>query len=525
MNKFLIASAIVLSQVVSAQEITYFDEEWKVIKDKKNAAFYRETSKKGEYYYIKDFYINGVLQMEGMAISTKPNAEVFQGKVVWYYPNGKVNMLSNYKNGIQVGEYKYYNEKGQITQDFIYKEDGEIQSGKSYVYKDEYSAYNVVSDYANGNLNKSVVYDNSITDIRYEESYNDGYNVVEGKYYDKGGKLLGIYKADKTDPYIGTGVKVDYYYNPMQVSCIITYKKGVTNYNDAKCYYDNGKLKKETINKGKTAIEIVYDENGKKLGTMEYRYAKEYETLVPFEGTSIGIDLYQRGKKIDYIFQYKNGKQIDSKINDEHGNLQQHIIYGESGDTKEIISYKDGKQTGKLIYKDGQPFDGELYNEYRETHYKDGKITLDRKRDLEGNITYEKILNRDKKQYEVKTFYLGKQRFFYTIKDTNDSDYVGGFMGEVVPYNKKGKPESKVIIKNGIVEKGKLRIPSYGDTIEEYYPKGKWFIKRIYNKEKELIKEEKYKKGTEIPPMIYEDSFTEWINYYEEVVPISADED
>ena len=46
---------------------------------------------------IKDYYINGALQMEGTAVDDTPNQEVFEGKVTWYFPDGKVEMVSNFK--------------------------------------------------------------------------------------------------------------------------------------------------------------------------------------------------------------------------------------------------------------------------------------------------------------------------------------------------------------------------------------------------------------------------------------------
>ena len=143
MKRFFIVSAFALCQGIYSQSqgAIYFDEEWNIIKDKKKASFYRETTQQGDYYLIKDYYINGTLQMEGKASDKTPNQEVFEGKVTWYYPDGKVSTVSHFSKGAQVGEHKSYQEDGRISQDFIYKNYA-VFSGKSYGYENDYQNIN-----------------------------------------------------------------------------------------------------------------------------------------------------------------------------------------------------------------------------------------------------------------------------------------------------------------------------------------------------------------------------------------------
>ena len=120
MRTFFVVAALVVSQCFHAQKIIYFDSEWNEIKNKKEASYYREVAKQGELYLIKDYYINGALQMEGTAVDDTPNREVFEGKVTWYFPDGKVEMVSNFKNGNLLGESKLYNANGKLLQDMVY---------------------------------------------------------------------------------------------------------------------------------------------------------------------------------------------------------------------------------------------------------------------------------------------------------------------------------------------------------------------------------------------------------------------
>ena len=494
MKRFFIVSAFALCQGIYAQSqgVIYFDEEWNITKDKKKASFYRETTQQGDYYLIKDYYINGTLQMEGKASDKTPNQEVFDGKVIWYYPDGKVSMVSHFSKGVQVGEHKSYQEDGRISQDFIYKNYA-VFSGKSYGYENDYQN-NTITEYKDGDVVKMTTYGKSLQGIRFEEIYagGDPYTASEVKYYDENGKYIGSQKINKDGLY--TGINVKYYASPMKVSCIENFSGQSTTYDmptESKCYYGNGKLKKTYKSHGKTATEVVYDESGKKIGSLEYRYDKEMDMMSPYNGEKIEIDLYEKTKKIISILTYKNGKGLEGKYFDQEGELQNQYFYDDEGGAKEIWSFGNGgKQV--LTYRDGLPYNGSVIEGGAQSTYKDGLLMETREVNMEGKPTYEKKYDESKDIYEVKIYSDGKLKYYYTTNNRYDEDAY--FSAEITPFDDKGKPMSKIVIKDGKIEKGVLKLKSYYADAEtvEYSKKGKWYVKRTYV-EKELVKEERFK--------------------------------
>ena len=507
MKRFFIVSAFALCQGVYAQSqgVVYFDEEWNIIKDKKKASFYRETTKQGDYYLVKDYYINGTLQMEGVTSDKTPNQEVFEGKVTWYYPDGQVSTVSHFSKGTQVGEHKSYQEDGRIVQDFIYKNDS-IFNGKSYGYENEYQN-NMITEFKNGDVVKTIVYGKSLQGIRFEEIYAGGesYTPTEVKFYDENGKYIGSQKINKNGVY--TGINVKYYASPMKVSCIENFSGQSTIYDmptESKCYYGNGKLKKTYKSNGKTATEIVYDENGKRIGSLEYRYDKEMDWMTPYNGEKIEIDLYERTKKITSILTYKNGKGTEGKFFDQDGELQNQYFYDDEGGAKEIWSFGNGgKQV--LTYRDGLPYNGSVIEGGSQSTYKDGVLMETKETDLDGNIMFEKKYDEGKNVYDVKVYSGGRPKYFYTMN--NDAD--AAFSAEITPFDDKGKPMSKIVVKDGKIEKGVLKLKSYADAeTVEYSKKGKWYLRRTYV-EKELVKEEKYKS---------EGDYSDYFEIYEDML-------
>ena len=172
-----------------SQEKLYFDADWEpTTKDKME--YYRETSKSGNLTHIKDFYKNGTLQMEGEASDPTPNSEVFEGKVTYYYPSGKKQTETEFKNGQPIGIARDYDEEGRILRDFVYQKDGNY-SGVAHYYKMDDEDLNSYFEYKNSESVKTIVYDKDMKGIRYEIHYNKNGEESETKYFGEGGKLLG----------------------------------------------------------------------------------------------------------------------------------------------------------------------------------------------------------------------------------------------------------------------------------------------------------------------------------------------
>jgi len=468
MRTFFVVAALVVSQCFHAQKIIYFDSEGNEIKNKKKASYYREVAKQGELYLIKYYYINGALQMEGTAVDDTPNQEVFEGKVTWYLPDGKVDMVSNFKNGNLLGESKLYNANGKLLQDIVY--DGRNNySGTYYSYIEDGNVNNMISTFQNSEPTKTIYYDKSPQGIRYEIIYKKGYEEQETKYYGEGGKYLGSYKGyDDMN-----GVSVEYSYKPMRVTSVAKYQKGQVIEN--KLYHDNGTLKQEFKRSGKNAWEKTYDANGKKIAELTYK--QEETELIPYDGKQVVFPMGAYDSET-IITTYSKGKFV--KIEHDYGDYVTETFYDGSGqDVTEVISKKNGEEFARLVYRDGAPYNGMMRDAVSEQNYKEGRL-LNEKIFKKGKISSEKKYLENKDTYEVKIFNEDILKFVYV---THSNEF-GAFSAEVTPYDDKGKALPKVIVKEGFIEKGKLTIDCYCPEKEyiTYERKGDRIIKQWYNK-------------------------------------------
>lgn len=473
--------ALVLSINVYAQEKTYFDENWeKTTQDKME--FYRETTPKGKLTLIKDFYKDGKLQMEGLASDTTPNNEVFDGKVTWYTPEGKIMSTVTYSNGKQVGASQSYDDKGRITEDMVYKADGNF-TGKMVVYKDpeNESFYNSITTYENSLPVKTIIYDEDIKGIRYETTSDKDGN-YETKYYGEKGKLIGTSPSGS-----GEGLQVDYYPNPMRISKVEKTKSDGS-IKESIIYAKNGQLLQEQKRNKKDGYKTTYDESGKKIGHLIYQYDKENDIYQPTEGEDYELNYdYALISSIDV---YKNGSIITSKYFDEQGKLSSEKILKEDV-TQEIKYYSpDGKLKSTLTYKDEMPYNGTAYEGLTESQYKEGVLVNTKMYTEEKKLKSEKKLNSKQTAYDA-TIYDNKGTLLYTysqpLSEDGDHDYF--FTAQIVQYVK-GKPANKSSVKAGILQSGKIKLTTLSG-VKELERNGKWVLIKLYSPDGKLLQETK----------------------------------
>jgi len=82
------------------------------------AKFNREVTKMDDKYLVKDFYLNGTLQMEGSYKdkSLKQKTATFKR----YYLNGNTSNILNYQDGKKHGEAKWYSITGKLYKSASY---------------------------------------------------------------------------------------------------------------------------------------------------------------------------------------------------------------------------------------------------------------------------------------------------------------------------------------------------------------------------------------------------------------------
>lgn len=170
MKKLLLLLSSVLFLIcpsaVSQNDTIWYDSNWNSI-ERKNASFYRpKVDQKKDGYWIVDYYISGSKQMEGLSI--KADTEVFDGKVVWFFENGKTFQEVHYKKGVLDGKRTVFFENGELKSISHYK-DGKKDGDWKAMYE-------------NGNVMEEGSYENGQKEGNWRIYYANGKLKEEGKY-------------------------------------------------------------------------------------------------------------------------------------------------------------------------------------------------------------------------------------------------------------------------------------------------------------------------------------------------------
>jgi len=310
---------------------------------------------------IKDYYINGNLQMEGW--TKKDDERKYVGEIKWYYSNGELSIIKNYLdeklNGKQIyfynngnkesetnyikgtkeGENIEYNKNGEISIKGIYKK------GRPYSGKFRFKRRNVyvISNYVEGEKQGK------------ETGFNNANQIItEGIYVD----------GKKTE---GTFIWLEMFRNNRCIK-LTNFKQGEE---EGKQMYYNDDFSKiigyYTIENGKKEGEsLAYNEEG------ALAYKMLYKAGEPYDGTFIdenkNIQSYKEGKL--------HGKQVvNKKYSQEKGTL-----YYDNGllIEQEYNSFAiEGEEELRGVYKNGMPYNGYFVRNENEIflvdYYKKGK--------------------------------------------------------------------------------------------------------------------------------------------------------
>lgn len=474
MNRIILFLAVALSSFATAQERIYIDLYGNPV-EKEKAELYRIISQKNGLYHIKDYYLDGTLQMD--AFSKKDNIselEDIEGKYTFYHKNGKIETIGEIRNGKKVKEAKGFDETGRMTYHEKIDKDG-LSDIKYIAYQNEYNESDYMLLVNKDETSTRIIYDKDITKIRYEVFHQDEKSVT--KYYDLKGKLIGtlIYDDDHTPK----GTEVTYYYQPMRV-------KSITKYDDGRIasqetYYPNGKIfSKEEKN------VVFYDNSGKKMGELEYKEdedgLKNYHQGTFFELNEKGILSEKTEYKLGFLVSssefYDNGVE-KSKIKYDLDQLPERVTFYSS----------DGKEKSFLNYVEGQPYQGIFYNDLQKndahTMYENGKMTSQVNYDQNRVLRYKKTLkNSEEEEYFCEIFdEKGNKTYQYTSKNWGNDLNITQF--------ENGKQVAEAIVEAGIITQGSISYQqNIGDKKILVYieNKGEWIISQTqFNGE--LVKE------------------------------------
>jgi len=120
-------------------EINYYDNDWKLVTDRKKAQYYRHVFKTSdpEKVLIKDFYMSGQLQFEGLATdydARDANKLANEGICRWYEADGRLSKEAEYRSGKQEGLSKTWDDDGDLTVEYYVND---VQEGPSNIFNKE----------------------------------------------------------------------------------------------------------------------------------------------------------------------------------------------------------------------------------------------------------------------------------------------------------------------------------------------------------------------------------------------------
>ncbi|MBW1296895.1 toxin-antitoxin system YwqK family antitoxin [Aquimarina litoralis] len=466
---FFLMSNCLLYRAIAQKDTIWYDKNWKLI-GKENASFFRPPAiKKDSLYLIKDYYIDGTLQMEGLSRSNDEES-IWEGEVTWYTETGKISQIVSYKDGFFDGDMITYYKDQKLVANY---KNGKLISGKNNFVFSGIQQYTEIKD----SIIREVTYNKDLKGIRYEsiKKITDTYpKEIEVKYYGNSGEYLGALSTDDKGKY--KGISVIYYQNPLRVKQIrdYAYKNGIV----TAFYYPNGVVREQVDVKKKNNIEY-FDRNGKFLHAVKFESSNKSWDLK--DGTKVKFysnDIEDKVHLIEYIEKLDaNGKIIFKQYFYENQKPKSKI-YHENNIKKEIINYDEsGKETSRLQYKGYQPYEGIFKQKNRELVYKEGVIIKETEFYPQSNNKFSVFENGiityfDKKDNLIGEVISSSKDFLNPEKGTGFSiDYKGRIISKVQYVNNKATYEKKF----KYFDKDSSKV-----GIEERYHDGYYLVKQIY---------------------------------------------
>ncbi len=429
-RKILFFFFIIQTSMAQVKETIYFDTEWEET-TKDQAEYYRNLplEVKGDEVLVKDYYISGKIQMIGWA--EKGDEGSFHGEVKWFYKNGNVERISNFRYGNLNGVHKEFYENGNARMVANYEDnykEGEVQffniDGQltsTAVYKNDQpfdGTTDCFSTYKNGENIKRALYFENTGQLAYQRLVVD--HIVKETYFDKDGKLLREISMDlrlkDQDGFSGSF------------------------YPGSSCGFVTSIQHFQNIKKGKLeGNESFYHPDGSVLYTGINKEGKPYEgTFLKFKRGTKHISTYQAGTLIEKEIQFDDqtiakGTFVDGQAYEGtfiskaevHGWACRKFSHLKAGkeegkqsfkrlDETEPFAYyyahnglKDGENydydleeraSYLMIYKKGEPFEGSLLDQNRNILiYQKGKLEKKKVRAKSRDFNFFKIYENDQK--------------------------------------------------------------------------------------------------------------------------------
>ncbi len=333
-----------------------------------------DTSQKITYYLGKKngWYITYYTHLDSGFVANVPKSKVMyvngkrEGKAYFYYPDGKLHKVINYKDNYAHGLAFEYAPDGRIITVITYSYGNPIEADAINRYDSQGKKHGLWREYyPNGQIKWEATYSHGKLNGYYKEYSPYGALVKYERY--KNGKLLQLaQKNAKTKAITGNLQLIEEYYPDGKLKHVGTYSDtipvGIHRY-----YSESGKLDSA----------VWYGDLGQKLGTgmvdsLGHKTGKW--TLFYDDGKIMAIGKYQNDKRTgEWTFFYKNGQILQKGYYSDGQPDGQWLLYYKDGNLLREENYIQGIHNGKFYeltdqgdtiistnYTDGQP-DGRYY--------------------------------------------------------------------------------------------------------------------------------------------------------------------
>lgn len=195
MKKFITVFFSLIAFSLFSQEKLCYNANWVEIKCSQDFQYYRIIPKNKDnngLYPVKDYYKNNILQMEGTYSDAFYRRKT--GEFKYYYENGKISAIENWKNNKIFGDFKKWYPNGQLKFEGKYdkpegteiytnfwEENGNqlIKNGAGFYQEKEEDGSFEEGQMKDGKKDGIWKGYNAVSDFKYEEKYNLG-DFVEG---------------------------------------------------------------------------------------------------------------------------------------------------------------------------------------------------------------------------------------------------------------------------------------------------------------------------------------------------------
>lgn len=286
------------------------------------------------------------------------------GKTTFYFRNGKIKTVAQYKDGLLNGEKISYYYNGNIAAKNEYKDDeedgyqityyingnkeheGEVRKGSNEGLHIDYNYMGQVfskSDYKNGVLDGYVAYYHPNGKIDYESRFTSGW-IVAITQYDTSGKAI-----SETDFPQGNGT---FNYNNYSGSShiISTYKNHYLHGEQTNMYLNQTPAYKQYYKYGiKDSTVRGYYLNGKLQLEGQYKMGEKDGKWTYFHenGKLNFSEIYKMGKLNGLVKKYNEDGTLDKELNYTNGELDGELtIYGDNNNLALVLNYSYGLFTG-----------------------------------------------------------------------------------------------------------------------------------------------------------------------------------